>query len=229
MSGKLEVRSSSLRENSFTPSFPMCAWTRMPSYLYSMAQRPPILATTSAMDGRRSASMTFTGLPTLTPMALMASMPPSAMVSATSPMSQVTLNALSMAGRSSLAANASARASRMVMAPAPTLMRPVTILQRYLASTGPASCIRLDSCFIFLSWESFPSAPSIAVRPLTTRSKVRSSENRVICFFFPMRLSATSPGSPVLTHSSSTFDSGIPAVNAMALRTSLSAMPSSCG
>ena len=56
-------------------------------------------------------------------------MPPVAMVSAINPMSHVTLNALSIAGRSSFVANASPRASRMVMSPAPILILPVTSLQ----------------------------------------------------------------------------------------------------
>ena len=229
MSGKFEVRSSSLLEYSLTESFPMCACTRMPSYLYSMAQRPPILSTIWDTDGRRSASMTFTGLSTETRIPLTASMPPSAMVSATSPMSQVTLKARSISGRSSLVANASASASRMVMSAAPTRILPVTVLHRYLASRGPESWSRLARVFIFLSWESFPSASCIAVRPFTTLSTVSSSEKSVICFFFEIRVSATLPGSPVSIHSLSVSASDVPEVNDIALRTSLSAIPRTPG
>ena len=127
-SGKLGVRSSSLLEYSFTESLEMWAWILIPSYLNSIAHLPSNLSTSSGMEGSLSASMTFTGLPTDTDTARMASMPPLAMVSATSPMSQVMLNALSMSGRSSLVAKASPRASRNVMSPAPTLILPVAIL-----------------------------------------------------------------------------------------------------
>ena len=201
----------------------------MPSYLYSMAHLPPILSTICDTDGSLSASMTFTGLSTETPILLIASIPPFAMVSATSPMSHVTLNALSIAGRSSFSENAMARASRMVMSAAPTLILPVTVLQRYLASRGPESWSMLARVFIFLSWESLPSASWIAVSPLTTLATDSSSENRVICFFPDMRVSATFPGSPVSIHSFSALSSDVPDVNAIALRTSLSAIPRTPG
>ena len=154
-------------------------------------------------------------------------MPSFASSSATRPMSQVTLNALSIPGLLSLVANVSARASKIVIVDAPSLILPVTILHRYLASIGPESCSMLERIFILSSWESLPSAVSIWERPLITLAKVRGSENSVICFFLPMSISATVPGSPSFSHSSSTLESGVPDVNAMALRISLSAMPNS--
>ena len=194
-----------------------------------MAHLPPIFSTTSDMEGSLSASMTFTGLPTLTPMERTASMPPLAMVSATRPMSHVTLNALSIAGRSSFVAKASASASRMVMSAAPTLILPVTVLQRYLASSGPESWRRPARVFCLVSWESLPSAFSIVVSPLTTLATVSSSENSAICFFLEIMVSATWPMSPVSMVSFSTLSSGFPEALAMAFMTSLSAMPSTPG
>ena len=232
MSGKLEVRSSRRLENSFTnPPGPFFMWacTLMPSYLYSNAHLPPNLSIISGRERRRSASITFTGFPTETSIPFTASRPPDARVSATNPISHVMLNALSISGRSSLEANAEASASIAVMVPAPTLILPVTILQRYLASRGDESWSIRASSFIFLSWESLPDAFSMAVRPSMTFWNDRGSENRVICFFLAMSISATSPGSPVFVHRSSTSSDLLPDTDAIAFSTSLSAMPSSRG
>ena len=199
----------------------------MPSYLYSIAHSPPIFDTTSPIEGRRSASMTFIGLPMVTCILCMPSIPLLQMVSATNPRSHVTLNALSTDSLSSFVANAIDKASKIVIVDAPILILPVTILQRYLASNGPESWSRLARCFIFLSCESFPSAVSMSVKPFTTLSNVKGSENNVICFFVPISFSATAPGSPSFTHISSTLLSLVPDVNAIALNTSLSAIPSS--
>ena len=128
-----------------------------------------------------------------------------------------------------MVAKLTARASRIVMSAAPTLILPVTVLQRYLASSGPESWSMLARSFIFLSWESLPSAFCMAVSPLITLSTVRSSENRVICFFLDRSLSATTPGSPVSTISSSARSCDAPEVMAMAFRTILSAIPRTPG
>ena len=74
-----------------------------------------------------------------------------------------------------------------------------------------------------------PSAFSIVVRPFTTLATVSSSENRAICFFLEIMVSATWPRSPVSTVSFSTLSSGFPDALAMAFMTSLSAMPSTPG
>ena len=104
ISGKLGVRSSNLLEYILTESLPMWTCALIPSYLYSMAHSPPIFSTTSAIDGRRSASITLTGSPTVTLILEMPSIPSVARVSATRPKSQVTLNALSISGLLSLVA-----------------------------------------------------------------------------------------------------------------------------
>ena len=207
----------------------MWAWILMPSYLNSMAHLPSILAITSGREGSLSASITFIGLPTETFISDTAAMPPRARVSPTRPMSQVTLNALSISGLALLSAKHSARASSTVMADAPVLILPVTILHRYFAPSGSELLSRRDRIFIFWLCESFPSERSISVSPSTTASRVRVSENRVRCFFLEIRSSATMPGSPSFCQILSASSSGYPAALATALSTSLSAMPSSMG
>ena len=66
-SGNWALTRSCRRVNSsISPSAVRCACTRMPSYLYSAAHRPPSLARISSASDSRCASMTRTGLPART-------------------------------------------------------------------------------------------------------------------------------------------------------------------
>ena len=61
-SGNWLLTSSSRRvHSSIRPSAVLCAWSRMPSYLYSAAHSPPSLARISVASASRWASMTRTG------------------------------------------------------------------------------------------------------------------------------------------------------------------------